>query len=225
MRADPSQLPEIGDLVAHEVNNCLNNINLHAILLERGLTPEAREARRAELQVIRQAIHRAGELLQRWQAYTQREPARLQPLDLGRVAGEALAAWQREDGGGVTARAEPAAPARAQAVEEDLRQLVRQLATAARDAGARHITVRAEAAPWQAVLHVEDDGAPIEAAFADRVFEPFVTARGAPPADGLALGLAVCKLLARRQNATIAAANRPEGGVSVTVQFTAEAPA
>src|SRR5262249_34666108 len=80
-RAELQHAAEMADLVAHEINNLLNNILLHVAVLER----KAGEGVRAELNVIYQAGARAGALINRWQQVNPRRPPRLGPLDLNRA--------------------------------------------------------------------------------------------------------------------------------------------
>ena len=84
------------------------------------------------------------------------------------------------------------------------------------------ITVKTESVPGQILLSVEDQGAEIDPDLIERVFEPFAGLR-----DGLfvsseeeQLWLATCKVLSRRQKATITAASGAAGGLKITVRFT-----
>jgi two-component system sensor histidine kinase KdpD len=106
----------------------------------------------------------------------------------------------------------------------DLQRLIRLLlANAAAAPGVSTLAVRTEAARPGARLVVEDNGPAIPTDLMEHVFEPFVVARPAPGVSELnptsELGLALCKRLARRQQANIHAENRPEGGVRVVVQL------
>ena len=99
----------------------------------------------------------------------------------------------------------------------DLQRLVRFLVTnaaAAITSAPGRVTVRTEAVEGKVLLHVEDNGPPVEPARLAEFFEPTVTLR-----EGAnRLELATCKTLAhRRLQGAIQAENRPEGGVAVTV--------
>jgi signal transduction histidine kinase len=218
---------EMGEMVAHEINNLLNNILLNAAVMERKVPDGAR----AELAAIREAGTRAGRLVNRWQQVLPRKPADLRPVDLNEAAAAAVAAWQNEARPGVTARFEPAADLPAVLADPAmLERLTRVLLTnAAASLPSGTITVRTERGPAGVLLLVEDTGPAIEEAMLERVFEPFVVARPTPSVSDVGdqpdLGLAVCKKLARRQQGTIQAENRAEGGVRVVVQLRqAEAP-
>ena len=221
-RADLQHAAEMADLVAHEINNLLNNILLHGAVLER----KAGEAVRTELNVIRQAGARAGALINRWQQINPRRPPRLGPLDLNRATAEAIASWEKSAAGPrVPVRFEPAAalpPVLADPADLDcLVRLLLANAAAATQQGT--ITVRTEQRPAEVLLRVEDTGAGIDPAMAERVFEPFAVARPSPAVSDVGpapeLGLALCKKLARRQQGNIQAENRPDGGVVVEVRL------
>ncbi len=216
----PVQIVEMAELVAHEVNNLLNNILLHVAVLDRkGLA-----AAQAELAVIRQAGLRAGVMINRWQQLAPRRPPVLQPIDLNeRVAG-VLASWQAPPLGVPAIRFEPS-PALPPVLGNapDLERLVQLLvlhAIAATDKGA--IIVRTERAASEVLLQVEDSGPALDQAALDRLFEPFFLARPfqeVGPDPQTEIGLALCKRLARRQQGSIHAENRPEGGLRVVVHF------
>ncbi len=221
-RADPSAelrtVVEMAELVAHEINNLLNNVLLHVAVLDR----KGGEAIRAELNVIRQAGTRAGQLINRWQQIAPRRPADLQPLDLNRLVRETAAAWQAEPSAAVRLDLAPDLPP-VLGDAADLERLLRLLlVNAAAAGGAGGLTVGTTAAPGEVLLRVDDPGPPIDPALVDRVFEPFLVARPLAGADlqpSLGLGLALCKKLARRQQGSVQAENRAEGGVRVTVRL------
>jgi signal transduction histidine kinase len=208
------QVVEVAEIVAHEINNLLNNILLHVAVLDRKVPP----AIRAELGVIRQAGTRAGSLLNRWQQLNPRRPAQLQGVDLARSMREAAAPWPD------VVRCEPAgALPPVLADPADLRRLLHLLllhATAVSEG--RAVTVAAAPEDGGIGLRVEDAGPAVDPALLERVFEPFGTARPLPTSDPnplLELALALCKKLTRRQQGSIRAENRPEGGLRVVVTF------
>jgi signal transduction histidine kinase len=230
-REQPSQpIPalDLADLVAHEVNNLLNSVVLHAALLERSLPPEARPAVQSEIAVVREAVTRAGTMLQRWQQMVPKPAVALEALDLNRVLHDLPVPREltNPSGAAVSVHLSPAAdlpPVLGN--RADLGRLVPLLlasAAAVSPAGST-ITVRTEADQGHVQLSVEDQGPAIEADLLDRAFEPFASVRGTPLAasDMDELRLAACKVLARRQKGVITAANRPEGGVVISVRFTA----
>ena len=218
MRLD--QVVELAELVAHEVNNLLNNILLHVAVLDR----KGLETVRAELALIRQASVQAGAMINRWQQLAPRRPAELQAVDLNKVVAEVLASIPAPAGGSPAMRFEPAAGLPAVLGHPlDLERLVRLLvvlAAAAADKG--FVTVRTLVTPMEVLLYVEDSGPALDPGVQDRLFEPFFTARHSEEGESdlqSEIGLALCKRLARRQQGSIHAENRTEGGVRVVVHF------
>jgi signal transduction histidine kinase len=221
-QAELEQVVEMAELVAHEVNNLLNNILLHVAVMDR----KGLDAAGAELAVIRQAGTRAGAIINRWQQMAPRRPAELHPVDLNRLVAGAVADWQAQSTGDnpPAIAFEPAPelpPVLANAADlERLMQVLLLRAAAVSEGGT--ITVRTKAAGSEILLQVEDTGPTLDPALIDRVFEPFFEARLPqrteidPPSVP---GLAVCKRLARRQQGTIQAENRPKGGVKVVVHL------
>lgn len=71
------------------------------------------------------------------------------------------------------------------------------------------------------VLTIDDDGPGIAAAERERVFEPFVRLEDSRNREtgGVGLGLAIARSIVRRHGGDITLANRPEGGLRVTVQL------
>jgi two-component system, OmpR family, sensor histidine kinase CiaH len=102
---------------------------------------------------------------------------------------------------------------------------LRQLAAILLDNAIRHspsggrVIVRAGPGPW---LTVEDDGAGIDPAHLDQVFDRFWRAPDAP-SGGTGLGLAIARWIAERHGGTIEASNR--GGGERGARFTVRLPA
>jgi signal transduction histidine kinase len=216
---------ELASVVAHEVNNLLNSIVLHTALMERSLSPESQAAVQPELAVIRQAVTRAGRMLQRWQNDGRQASVALTPVDLNHALQDLPLPQGVYNPAGdvilVNACLEPDLPA-IMASREDVIRLVRLLLECAAHSSPRgsSITVSSHAAPGQVFLSVQDQGPAIESDLLERAFEPFAPIRGdlvSGPQDEVRL--AACKVLARRQKAAIAAVNDPQGGVTITVTF------
>jgi signal transduction histidine kinase len=83
--------------------------------------------------------------------------------------------------------------------------------------------VRLEGDRHEARIVVEDDGPGIPEAEQERVFEPFVRLEGSRSAEtgGIGLGLAIARSIVRAHGGDIRMANRPEGGLAVTVALPA----
>jgi two-component system sensor histidine kinase TctE len=217
---------ELADLVAHEVNNQLNSVVLHLSLLERTLPADARTAVQAELHAIRQTIQRAGGMLHRWQQMSSKPDVFLEKLDLHQLLRELPLPEQLPNSGGqpVSVRFQPVADLPCiRGAREDLRQLVSLLlGSAARASPAKGtVTVRTAQERGQVLLIVEDQGPEVAPNMLERVFEPFAAVRENLHRDSPGeLWLSLSKILARRQQGTIAAARGAAGGLEITVRLT-----
>ncbi|GAA3134251.1 signal transduction histidine kinase [Kribbella aluminosa] len=89
------------------------------------------------------------------------------------------------------------------------------------------ISVRIEDQPDQVVLHVDDDGAGIEPADRERVFERFTRLDEARARDdgGAGLGLAIAREIAHAHNSTLTATGSPHGGARFTLTTSSRSPA
>jgi signal transduction histidine kinase len=85
-----------------------------------------------------------------------------------------------------------------------------------------HVTLTAA----DEALHItiDDDGPGIAAADMERVFEPFVRLEASRSRDtgGVGLGMAIARSIVRRHGGDITLANRPQGGLRVTVRLPRE---
>jgi signal transduction histidine kinase len=231
-----ANLGALASPVTHEFNNFLNVILLQVAVLEQELPAK----RRGELTIIRQQGKSVAELIRQWQQYRYRQQPALQAVDLNRVVRQVAEALDREPPafGELRIRLAPAAgegPPEAAAASvlvrldldaqlppvsataADLQRLVRFLVTnaaAAITSAPGLVLVRTQVVDGKVVLHVEDNGPPVEPARLAEFFEPGVSVR-----EGAnRLELATARTLAyRRLQGAIQAENRPEGGVAVTV--------
>lgn len=199
-----ARLATIGQLaasIAHEVDQPLAAITLHAqaalLCIERAQAPaEARAALCAVLTASRQAsaiVHGVRALA------GPRTPAPV-PCALDDAVDDVLAGYAADLQGNAVACRVAIAPAartvRAHPVQ--LRQVLRNLvgnaidALRAVDGRPRRLTLRARpGADGTVVVTVHDNGGGLDAAAADRVFDPLVTTK----AHGLGLGLAICRTI------------------------------
>jgi signal transduction histidine kinase len=211
---DP-QLDLLTDLtlaVAHDLNNCLNNILLQAAVLDQ-TKPELRP----DTAVISQSARQAGNLVKKLQQVCQQHQPTLGAVDVNRLVREV--APEAAGGGGAQLHlelAEPLPPVLG--TPEDVGLLVRLLVeNAAACLGERggRVTLRTEARSGSAILQVEDDGPAAEPDLLARLWEPFVRVR--PGGDELRLSR--CKGLVRRLQGSIRGENRSPGGMTFRVDF------
>jgi signal transduction histidine kinase len=73
-------------------------------------------------------------------------------------------------------------------------------------------------------ITIDDDGPGIDVADRERVFEPFVRLEASRSRDtgGVGLGMAIARSIVRWHGGDITLANRPEGGLRVTVRLPKE---
>ena len=220
-----TMLGELSGSLAHELNQPLTAILSNAQAALRFLT--GGEARPDEVRQILEDIvtedKRAGEVIRRLRLLLQKGEVQMQPLDVAEAADEVLR-LVRSDliRKGVTATAQlpdglpPAVGDRVQ-----VQQVILNLVTNACDAmasaspGERRLFVRAEPDDGTGVrFSVADRGVGLPPGGADRVFEPFFTTK----ADGMGLGLAVCRTIIAAHGGRLWATSNPDRGA--TFHFT-----
>ncbi|MFB3816399.1 MAG: response regulator [Candidatus Methylomirabilales bacterium] len=214
--------------LAHELNNPLTALLGHAqFLLLAGA--DEKVGRRAE--IIVQEAERMAKIVRNLVAFGRpRRPDR-HPLSLREVVEAALAARRTglEAGGTrVILDLPPDLPA-VMGNAEQLQQVFTHLLQNAEEAlaarggkGEVRISGVREAAGSGLRVVVEDDGPGIPEALLGKLFDPFVTTRGA--GEGAGLGLALCSAIVKEHDGTMQAENRPEGGARITIRLAAEGP-
>jgi signal transduction histidine kinase len=154
----------------------------------------------------------------------QRAPARPEPVALDALAGAVIAdrrAEAQERGLQVTAALEPVS------VDGDPRLLERLVSNLV-DNALRHnaaggrVTVTVGAPGGLAWLTVANTGPVVDAAEVGRLLEPFTRGRDRV-GSGLGLGLSIVAAIAEAHGAALALAPGADGGLEITVQFTASA--
>jgi C4-dicarboxylate-specific signal transduction histidine kinase len=93
--------------------------------------------------------------------------------------------------------------------------LLQNAEQAVSDVAGPRIVVRTETTDAGIQLTMRDNGPGFPEALLSRVFEPYVTTKS----RGAGLGLAIVKKIVEEHNGTIAVANDPSGGASVTINL------
>lgn len=113
------------------------------------------------------------------------------------------------------------APVEIDADRELIGRAVRNLLTNARRHSVEHIEVTVDAEPGAVVIHVDDDGAGLDPATAEHVFERFRRLDEARSADGggAGLGLAIVASVMRAHGGGVDVSRSPLGGARFTLRF------
>jgi signal transduction histidine kinase len=120
----------------------------------------------------------------------------------------------------VTCQAPERAPV--QCRPTSLRRALRNLIGNAVSYGQRaRVSLARDGADWR--IDIDDDGPGIPEADRERVFEPFVRLEASRSRDtgGVGLGLSIARTVARAHGGDITLANRPEGGLRVSLRLPA----
>src|SRR5688572_1345818 len=228
------RLEAIGRLagsIAHDFNNLLQVVIGHAERLASGLPQDS--ALQKSAGEIRASASRAAQITDRLLSLGQRQVLDPRSLDMPRLVADLRNAIQRRVGASVTLvirRGRRAKPVRVDRMR--LIHVLAHLVDNAREAMPEggQLTVSTELLevdesmradrPWLRVgsfmrLQVEDTGTGMDAAFASRAFEPFVTTK--PKGRGAGLGLATVYGLVKQSNGFIWVESAPNAGTRVVV--------
>lgn len=182
--------------LAHELNNPLTGILIHAELLSRDLGLE--EGSRQAAEEILEHAERCRRVVASLLHMARREPPRLEPLLLAELVRGALRAASAALGSAEVALAEGADETRLWGDRVQLETLLVNLLTNAAHAMAarprRRLTLDWERGGGTFRLRVRDTGVGIPAADRERLFEPFFTTKA--PGRGTGLGLYLCREIA-----------------------------
>jgi len=216
-----SRLSAMGTMaatLAHELAQPLtsasNSIEAAVKLLKGVPDQKVREARNA-LAHASGSVQRGAELLKRLRSFVGKGRVHPDTQDLASIiadAGVLMLPLAQQHGVEIEFKLEPRAQwvsADSVQIQQVLINLIRNAIEAIGDGAVRHIKVSTAALPSKEVeVKVEDSGPGLDSATAQTLFEPFQTTK----AEGLGVGLSICRTIVEAHGGTIGAAQRPEGG-------------
>jgi signal transduction histidine kinase/ActR/RegA family two-component response regulator len=218
-----SKLAAIGTLaagVSHEFNNVLTSIQGFAELGLRGGVAQKDEA----LQVVLRGTKRGVEITRGLLTFARPTKGQHVVVALSRVADEALHLIGPDfDHHGIRVEQIYQSPGKVGGDPTQLVQVVLNLLTNARDAmltTGGTVTLTVIENEEQAILQIRDTGLGIPEEILGRIFDPFVTSKGALGGGhlgGTGLGLAVSQSIVRAHGGELRAQSRPSEGSCFTI--------
>ena len=221
---------EMASTIAHELNQPLSAIASYTTgslnLIEAGEAPgeELKEA----LRKAAQQAQRAGRIIRRVHDFVRkREPTR-GPVRLNAVVEEAVgfaegeARKRRVRIVTRTAEGDPEVQADPLLLQQVILNLLRNAmdAMATTPPEARELRVTAESGAGQVTVAIADRGCGIPAEVAERLFDPFFTTK----AEGMGMGLNICRSIMEFHGGRVWAEPNPEGGTVFTFSVPLEGP-
>jgi len=219
---------EMASTLAHELNQPLGAIASYAAgglnLVEAGQSqsPMVRMA----FEKLGEQARRAGLIIRRIQDFVKKREPQLLPLDLADVAAEAIAlmaAEARERRVRLDLQVAEGTPPPVMADRILLEQVMVNLIRNGMEAmaeGPRHgdtLTLRLTSEDGQVRLDVIDEGPGIPAHLVDSLYDPFVSTK----AQGMGMGLNICRSIAELLHASLSHAPNPGGGTIFTLRLPA----
>ncbi|MCA8959493.1 MAG: PAS domain S-box protein [Planctomycetes bacterium] len=220
--AHVARLTTMGEMasgIAHELNQPLSAISIHAESGRLGLMRGDRERVVEDLQSIARQTERAGQILRRLRDFVRRHEPSTCLLSLGDVVREVVEFLEFElEAKDIRVQVEVEPTAMVDGDRIQLQQVVMNLVQNAIQAvgggESRTIVVRVSACdadddfPDSVCVSVEDRGPGIAEGLLDRVFEPFFTTKP----GGLGIGLSISQSIVEAHGGRICATTPGEGG-------------
>ena len=212
---------EVARRLAHEIKNPLTPIQLSAERLQRKLLeklpePEADVLKRATGTIVNQVTALKG-MVDDFSLYARSSRMSAETLSLNELVREVLVLYESM-GVAIEPRLTEGLPPIA-ADPGLLRQVLHNLIQNALDAmtgqEAPRLVVRSGFTDRDVELSIEDNGAGIDEAMIDRIFEPYVTTK----TQGTGLGLAIVKKIIEEHHGRIQVSNVKPRGALVSIAF------
>ena len=216
-----AMLGELSGALAHELNQPLTAILANARAAQRLMAqerPDLGEVREI-LGEIADADRRAGEVIARLRAFLHKGEMQLGPVDLNEVVCEVLTLTHSDlirrrvtvDTTGLSADLPGVFADRVQMQQVLLNLLLNACDAILPDGLDRRVTIATEAAADGTVeLSLADRGTGIPPEEMQHIFEPFFTSK----ADGLGLGLSICRSIVTAHEGRLWADNNGDGGAT-----------
>ncbi len=218
---------EMARQVAHEIKNPLTPIKLSIDLLRRARdenSPQFEAILERTLDVVGRQVENMRQIASDFYAFAGAHRLAPEPIDPATLVAEVrelVAAWAEELG--VEVRAVGAAPILVVDPGE-LRRVLINLVTNALEASSPGgqveiaLGVEGQGSAARVTIEVRDDGAGLDPAARERLFEPHFTTKS----HGTGLGLAVCKRVVEQMGGTIELVARSGGGTVARVALPQE---
>jgi two-component system, NtrC family, sensor kinase len=216
------RLATIGKMAAHvthEIRNPLSSIALNIEMLEDEASNWSAEAKLL-LSAVQKELGRLTGLTEQYLSIARHSAAKIELEDLGSIVKESVSFMQRDlvrknvdvelslPDGEVTVMVDE------MQIKQVLFNLIRNAQEAMPDGGKIRIAVVDEVSA-SVILSVEDEGPGIDAEFAERVFDPFVTTKQ----TGTGLGLAVTRQVIERHSGRIRCERGAQGGARFVIEL------
>jgi len=182
---------EMTSVVGHELRNPLGAVQNALFLLRLSFGREVSQDQAQQLQMAEREIRRAASIIDHLGAYVRPRQPVIAPTELGPLVAEVLEITPPHQGVEVSVDVAPIAVlADRGQLAEVLINMITNAYDAIGDQGSLRIGTSVKGS--SAVIWIEDDGPGIDPALAERIFEPFYTAKP----TGTGLGLAIVRRLA-----------------------------